>query len=65
MTTFTKGLAVPGSPATLETGDVLVVGRRPQRSAVSDADLSEMEVVVAAFLRLAPERGTVQSEVAG
>ena len=45
MTTFAEGLAVPGSPATLETSHELAVGRRPQPRAVTDADHSGVEVV--------------------
>ncbi len=62
MTSFADGLVVPGSPATLQTSHVLVVERRPRRSAVIDADRSGIEVVDAPFLRLPLNRDTVQSE---
>ncbi len=62
MTSFADGLAVPGNPATLQTSHVLVVERRPRRSAVTDADLSGIEVVDAPLLRLPLNRDTVQSE---
>ncbi|WP_100500712.1 hypothetical protein [Geodermatophilus chilensis] len=62
MTTIAMGLTVPGSPATLETTDVPVVERRQQRSAVSDADPSGIEVLGAPVLWSPLDRDTAQSE---
>ena len=62
MTTCAEGLAVSGSPATLDSRHVLLVERRPAPSAVTDADLSGIEVVDAPFLRLPRDRDTEQPE---
>jgi hypothetical protein len=62
MTIIAMGLTVPGSPATLETTGVPVVERRQQRSAVSDAGRSGIEVLGAPVLRSPLDRDTAQSE---
>ena len=62
MTTFAEGLAVPGSPATPKTSHVLLVERRPQRSAVTDADPSGVELADPPFARWPRHRDTVQPE---